>query len=313
MAWYDVFDRKNRLITAIAYILLEIALLFHFYVKWRVSQSVNGSEDGWGNISYISPYLVLGISIAMVLCMGIRMITSWLSLHRYALNAAIWLGVFFLSTLLFQWIFGLSNNEGLGIFIQMAPTVLWTSIFIAGLNGFLNALKGGTKGDQQADQTNLSSGKDVFYEKKRNYLWFSLAALLAILAEGACRVLYFLANRAVVLNGDTDFFSWASRMGTVMDGVFLDVCKVTLACLAVLLFYREMKLSAYLLGNLLFYGELCIVLPVLQWTLNPMFVKNVFFSIGLSLIGTAKIIGITLLFYLIACLLQKRRRKSAGE
>lgn len=309
MLQYHTFYKKDRLIVIAAYILLEAVLLFHFYTIWHTMRTVDGVGNGWLMMNPLSDFLVLGASVVMAGYFGVCLVAGWRTPRRYVFAMAVWAAVFLLSGSLFPFLFGLSSGENAGIFGQVIPIILWVIIFTVGLKGFLQMLRSSPDGISVEQQSEIPIQKAETYIGKKIYLWFSLASFLAILAEGACRVLYFLANRAVTLNGGTDFFSWASRMGTVMDGVFLDICKVTLACLAVLLFYGKMKLSTYLLGNLLFYGELCIVLPALQWIINPMFVKNVFFSIGLSLIGTAKIMVITLLFYLIACLVQKRRNR----
>ena len=108
---------------------------------------------------------------------------------------------------------------------------------------------------------------------------------------------------------DMAFASWASSAGTFLDGVFLALSKWLLAGLAVLLFYGRMRLSTYLEGNVLYFVILLMVLPAFQWMLNPMFVQNVVFSVGLSLVGGIEIVSAACLLYWIASFIQKKRRR----
>ena len=82
-----------------------------------------------------------------------------------------------------------------------------------------------------------------------------------------------------------------------------------LAGLAVLLFYGRMRLSTYLEGNVLYFVILLMVLPAFQWMLNPMFVQNVVFSVGLSLVGGIEIVSAACLLYWIASFIQKEKEE----
>lgn len=148
-----------------------------------------------------------------------------------------------------------------------------------------------------------------FLQEREKYGWFAAASLAGVLAEGACRVLYFMGNQAVISHQDMAFASWASSAGTFLDGVFLALSKWLLAGLAVLLFYGRMRLSTYLEGNVLYFVILLMVLPAFQWMLNPMFVQNVVFSVGLSLVGGIEIVSAACLLYWIASFIQKKRRR----
>ena len=121
-----------------------------------------------------------------------------------------------------------------------------------------------------------------------------------------------MGNQAVVSRQDMAFASWASSAGTFLDGLFLALSKWLLAGLAVLLFYGRMRLSTYLAGNVLYFAVLFMVLPTLQWLLDPMFVQNVVFSVGLSLVGGIEIVSVACLLYLIAAFMQEKKGRTTG-
>ncbi|WP_195986272.1 hypothetical protein [Clostridium sp. D33t1_170424_F3] len=289
------------MIQSIVLVLLEISLGFRYYAVSRTSSTnIVEAAKSWKDVYDGSGIAILGICIVLVLYLGICLGTDRLTLGHYGLNVAIWQTIFLVSTYLLQLPLQLKNNEWIVIFVDVFPVIMWVSIFVAGLCGFIQTIRSRSFGAQV-----INTG-DSKMRTKKNYIYFGLAALLAVLMEGSCRVLYFFANQEIVRQNMSQVF-WASTAGNVMDGVFLNVSEWLLACLAVLLVYRRMKLSTYLLGNIMYFVILFVVLPVTQCMLNRMFVNNVIFSIWLSLIAGVKVILVGLAVFGIASLMLKRR------
>lgn len=301
MTSYNTFAKRNLMIQSIGLLLLEVSLWFRFYAASRISSTdIVEAANNWNGIYSGSGIAVLGICMVLVLYLGICLGTDHLTLGRYGLNVAIWQTILLVSAYFVQLFLALNHNEWIVISVDVFPVVMWASIFVAGLCGFVQTIRGKSFGAQ-----GMNTG-DSKMRTRKNYIYFGLAALLAVLMEGSCRVLYFFANQEIVRQTMSQA-SWASIAGNVMDGVFLNVSEWSLACLAVLLVSRRMKLFTYLLGNALYFAILFTVLPVIQCMFNRMFVNNVIFSIWLSLIAGVKIMLAGLAVFGIASLILKRR------
>lgn len=300
MLSYHTFFKKNFMIQLIALVLLQISLFFRFYAVLRISSThIVEVVSRWKSVYDGSGVAILGVCIGLVLYLGICLGTNRLSLSRYGLNVAVWQIIFFVSAYLVQLPLQLKRNEWIAISVDIFPLVIWVSIFIAGLCGFIQTIKNDPHGNQgiHIEDSKMMTRKSCMY--------FGLPILLAIVAEGSCRALYFLASLEIVRQ-NTEQLSWISMAGNIMDGVFLHVSEWSLACLAVLLIYRKMKISTYLLGNILYFAILFMILPLIQYMLNTMFVNNVIFSVWISLITGVKIMIVGVAAFGIASLILKK-------
>ena len=301
MARSGAFGKRGKFLGAGIAVLAVLSLLLYYGVA---SGTDFVRTDRLWSFEASAKILVLGLSIAVIVYLGISLLKNRLSLRRYTLLAWSWFVVFFLFAGLFAILFRPSAGIGWSICIWAFPRMVWASILMAALGGFLQMAAGRQTAPAQGGSTRCR-----FLQEREKYGWFAAASLAGVLAEGACRVLYFMGNQAVISHQDMAFASWASSAGTFLDGVFLALSKWLLAGLAVLLFYGRMRLSTYLEGNVLYFVILLMVLPAFQWMLNPMFVQNVVFSVGLSLVGGIEIVSAAWLLYWIASFIQKKRRR----
>ncbi|WP_411655040.1 hypothetical protein [Anaeromassilibacillus sp. SJQ-1] len=304
MARSGAFGKKGKFLGAGIAVLAVLSMILYYGVA---SGTDFFCTDRPWSFEPRAKILVLGLSIAMIVYLGIYLLKNQLSLRRYTLLAWGWFVIFLLFAGLFAVVFPSSVGSGWSICIWAFPKMVWASILMAALGGFRQMAAG-----RQTAPPQGGSIRCLFLQERGKYGWFAAAALAGVLAEGACRIVYFMGNQAVISRQDMAFFSWASNAGTFLDGLFLALSKWLLAGLAVLLFYGRMRLSTYLAGNALYFAILFMVLPTLQWLLDPMFVQNVVFSVGLSLVGGIEIVFAVCLLYLIAAFMQEKKGRTTG-
>ena len=304
MARSGAFGKKGKFLGAGIAVLAVLSLLLYYGVA---SGTDFVRTDRLWSFESSAKILALGLSVAVIVYLGLDLLKNQLSLRRYTLLAWGWFVIFLLFAGLFAVVFPSSAGSGWSFCIWAFPKMVWASIFLAALGGFLRMAAGRQTAPPQGGSTRC-----LFLQERGKYGWFAAAALVGVLAEGACRIVYFMGNQAVISRQDMAFFSWASNAGTFLDGLFLALSKWLLAGLAVLLFYGRMRLSAYLAGNVLYFAILFMVLPTLQWLLDPMFVQNVVFSVGLSLVGGIEIVFAVCLLYLIAAFMQEKKGRTTG-
>lgn len=162
MLQYHTFYKKDRLIVTAAYVLLEAALLFHFYTRWNTMRTVDGVGNGWLMMNPLSDFLVLGASVVMAGYFGVCLVAGWRTPRRYVFAMAVWAAVFLLSGSLFPFLFGLSSGENAGIFGQVIPIILWVIIFTVGLKGFLQMLRSSPDGISVEQQSEIPIQKANF-------------------------------------------------------------------------------------------------------------------------------------------------------
>ena len=299
MARSGAFGKKGKFLGAGIAVLAVLSLLLYYGVA---SGTDFVRTDRLWSFESSAKILALGLSVAVIVYLGIDLLKNQLSLRRYTLLAWGWFVIFLLFAGLFAVVFPSSTGSGWSFCIWAFPKMVWASIFLAALGGLLRMAAG------EANRAAARRFHTLPVFTGAGKIWVVCRRCpCGSAGRGRLPDCLFHGNQAVVSRQDMAFASWASSAGTFLDGLFLALSKWLLAGLAVLLFYGRMRLSTYLAGNVLYFAVLFMVLPTLQWLLDPMFVQNVVFSVGLSLVGGIEIVSVACLLYLIAAFMQEKR------
>ena len=210
MARSGAFGKRGKFLGAGIAVLAVLSLLLYYGVA---SGTDFVRTDRLWSFEASAKILVLGLSIAVIVYLGISLLKNRLSLRRYTLLAWSWFVVFFLFAGLFAIAFpGLSAGVWVESFVfGPIPRMVWASILMAALGGFLQMAAGrqNRAGARRFHTLPVPTGAG------RISGWFAAASLAGVLAEGACRVLYFMGNQAVISHQDMAFASVGFQCGDI--------------------------------------------------------------------------------------------------
>ena len=150
MARSGAFGKRGKFLGAGIAVLAVLSLLLYYGVA---SGTDFVRTDRLWSFEASAKILVLGLSIAVIVYLGISLLKNRLSLRRYTLLAWSWFVVFFLFAGLFAILFRPSAGIGWSICIWAFPRMVWASILMAALGGFLQMAAGRQTAPAQGGST----------------------------------------------------------------------------------------------------------------------------------------------------------------
>ena len=140
MARSGAFGKKGKFLGAGIAVLAVLSLLLYYGVA---SGTDFVRTDRLWSFESSAKILALGLSVAVIVYLGIDLLKNQLSLRRYTLLAWGWFVIFLLFAGLFAVVFPSSAGSGWSFCIWAFPKMVWASIFLAALGGFLRMAAGG--------------------------------------------------------------------------------------------------------------------------------------------------------------------------
>ena len=172
MARSGAFGKKGKFLGAGIAVLAVLSLLLYYGVA---SGTDFVRTDRLWSFESSAKILALGLSVAVIVYLGIDLLKNQLSLRRYTLLAWGWFVIFLLFAGLFAVVFPSSTGSGWSFCIWAFPKMVWASIFLAALGGLLRMAAGRQTAPPQGGSTRC-----LFLQERGKYGWFAAAALAGL-------------------------------------------------------------------------------------------------------------------------------------